>query len=518
MKYALTVNEIKAIDINAQYLGITKLQLMENAGAEIARKIKEKVNIKGKKVLIIAGRGDKGGDGFVAARHLSRDEVKTTVILIGDSRNIRSIEARKNWKILENMESSVELIVFKDKFQEDLLEEKIIESDVIVDAILGTGIKGSLKPPITTIIEKINQARLKGKYIVSIDIPTGLDPNTGEILGEAVMANLTITHHKLKRGLTVGEANKYAGEITVSNIGIPLEAELFAGPGDVLIVEKKRKPISHKGEYGRIIVVGGSVEYTGAPALTALAALKTGADVVKIMTPDRVADIIRSYTPNLIVSGYSGNYLNLKAIEQILSEAEKSDTIVIGPGLGLNERTVEASIRLIERLKHMEKNLVIDADALKACKRKTEILRGDRIMITPHQGEFKTITGIELPSEENGGWINRMKIVKEEALKLEVTILLKSHYDIISDGRRIKVNRTGNPGMTVGGTGDVLAGIAATIFTWCEDSFKAATAAAFINGLAGDLAVKEKGYHITATDVLDKIPDAFKEIEKYIEI
>ncbi|MEM1549477.1 MAG: NAD(P)H-hydrate dehydratase [Candidatus Methanomethylicia archaeon] len=511
----LSVEEIQAIDVNCEYLGIKRLMLMENAGAEVSRIILEMIKPK-KCITIVAGSGNKGGDGFVAARHLSRLGIEIIVILIGRPESIRSEEAKINWKIINELKSSIKTIVIEDTSQIDSIKELLTKSEVIVDALLGTGIRGLVKPPASEIIKIINHARECGAKIVSIDVPSGIDPNNGTPLGVAVKADLTITHHKPKIGLMTKDGTEYAGEIIVSNIGIPPEVELFAGPGDVIINIKRRRETSHKGDFGRIIVIGGSIEYTGAPALTALAALRTGADISIIITPSKIANAIRSFSPNLIVKEYEGEYLNTKGLKIIEKEIEKADVVAIGPGLSSTQEVLDNAMEVFKMAAEKGKNLVIDADALKAYAKNPSIVKGTRTIVTPHTGEFKIVTGITLPNEEGEGWKDRIPIVMNEARKLEVTILLKSHYDIISDGIKVKVNRTGNPGMTVGGTGDVLTGVTSTFLAWTNNTFRSAVAAAFINGLAGDIAVSEKGYHITATDVVEKIPEAFKIVEKYV--
>lgn len=512
---AITVEEMHSIDINSQHLGVSRLILMENAGAETTRAIMRKINVKNKNICILSHLGNKGGDGFVVARHLANQGSNINVILIGKPAQIRTIEARKNWEILNEMEYSINKTTFTDTSQLPLLEKLLLKADIVIDALLGTGIKGKIRTPIAEIVELINKAREEGKFIVSIDLPTGVNPNTGEIMGKAVKAHLTITHHKPKVGLLKEEIREYVGELVIANIGTPVETELFAGPGDVLISIKKRKPVSHKGDYGRIVIIGGSKDYSGAPALAALAALKTGADLAIIIAPKTISQAIRSFSPNLIVKEYEGEYFNEEGLKITLNEIGRADSIAIGPGLGLTETTINTTLTLIEEIKELNKKAVIDADAIKICSKKNEVLKGLNGIITPHTGEFKILTGIELPLEENKGWINRIEIIRKQARNLGATLLLKAHYDIISDGEKVKVNRTGNPGMTVGGTGDVLTGIASTFLAWENTPFRAATAAAFINGLAGDLAVNEKGFHITATDVLHKIPDAFKEVAKY---
>lgn len=512
---AVSVEDIQAIDINCEYLGVKRLMLMENAGAEVSRIILEKLKPKGD-ITIVAGVGNKGGDGFAAARHLAGRCGNITVILVGRPENIRSREAKANWEIIEKMNASIKTIIIEDLSQITSISDLLIKSEIIIDALLGTGIKGMVKPPASEIIRMINDAKENGVKIVSIDVPSGIDPNSGIPLGIAVKADITITHHKPKIGLTIKEAAEYTGEIIISNIGVPPEAELFTGPGDVIISVKRRREIAHKGDFGRIIVIGGSIEYTGAPALTALAALRTGADIAIVIAPSKIANVIRSFSPNLIVREYEGEYLNKKGLKIIEEEIEKSDAIAIGPGLSSNQEVLDNVIEVLKIIAERGKNLVIDADALKAYARNPSITKGAKTIITPHVGEFKIVTGITLPSEEGEGWKNRIPIVLEQARKLETTILLKSHYDIISNGVKVKVNRTGNPGMTVGGTGDVLTGVTVTFMAWTNNTFRSASAAAFINGLAGDIAVAEKGYHITATDVIDKIPEAFRTVEKYV--
>ncbi len=515
MNSGITVEEMFTIDVNCDYLGVSRLMLMENAGAEVARAICSKFDVKDKRIVIVAHTGNKGGDGFVAARHLALLGAEVIVVLIGDPSKIRTFEAKRNWDVICEMEYSINRIIVKDSLRMDLLAKALDKADIVVDALLGTGVRGTLRPPISEAVKLINKAKDRGAFIVSIDIPTGISPNTGEVLGLAVKADLTVTHHKPKIGLLSNKASKYVGELLTVNIGVPVEAELFAGPGDVLITMKERKLTAHKGDFGRILIIGGSKDYSGAPALAGLATLRSGADLAIIVAPKVISNAIRSYSPNLIVREYDGEYLNDKGVELALNEAERADAIIIGPGLSFRDEVVNSVLNLIDKLRSMNKKLVIDADAIKACSKDKNVLRDIIGVITPHAGEFKILTGIKLPNEENNGWKKRMEIVRNEAKNLGITILLKAHYDIISNGVKVKVNRTGNPGMTVGGTGDVLTGITATFLAWNNEPFKAAVAAAFINGLAGDLVFQEKGYHILASDLIEMLPEAFSKIREY---
>ncbi|RLF02275.1 MAG: NAD(P)H-hydrate dehydratase, partial [Thermoprotei archaeon] len=242
---------------------------------------------------------------------------------------------------------------------------------------------------------------------------------------------------------------------------------------------------------------------TGAPALAALASLRLGADLAVIYAPREAANAIRAYSPNLIVIPYSAPHLRPALVNEVARLLDRFDVIVLGPGLGLEEETVEAVLRLVEKLSRL-KPMVVDADALKALSRDLTLIKGAKAILTPHAGELRILTGVKVGEKLE----ERMRAAKELANAAGCTVLLKGHVDVVSDGRRVKVNRSGNPGMTVGGTGDVLTGVAATLLAWTRDPFKAACAAAFLNGLAGDLAVMKRGYHVLATDLIDFLPAA----------
>jgi NAD(P)H-hydrate epimerase len=231
-------------------------------------------------------------------------------------------------------------------------------------------------------------------------------------------------------------------------------------------------------------------------------------DVVIVAAPKTVANVIRGFSPNLIVRSLGGEYLTHDDLPSIKKLIDKSNGLVVGPGLGLEAETKEAVLKLIEIASCP---ILVDADALKALSEKPTLLMGKRSVLTPHAGEFAILTGRALAEPSNIE--ERMEQVKEASKRLGTTILLKAHEDVISDGERLKVNFTGNPGMTVGGTGDVLSGIVGAFLVWGADPFRAACAGAFVSGKAGDLAKLEKGYHIVATDVVEKVPSVIKEIE-----
>jgi len=490
---------MKALDINASYLGVTAQLLMENAGAAVAEVVRSRA--KGGKVVIVAGLGGNGGDGLVAARHLAATH-EVRVFLLGDPKVIRNEGTLRNWEILQRM-YTVKVFAVRGPEEARGLMSALSEADVIVDAILGTGVKGAVSGLLKDVIEAINSSKgLK----VAVDVPSGLDPDEGKIKGIAVKADVTVTFHAPKLGLLNPKVKGYVGELVVKPIGMPPDAELLCGPGDFFLVLKERRPWSRKGDFGKVLVIGGSRLYSGAPALSAMAALRAGADIAVIACPSSVANVIRGFSPNLIVRPVGREFITEDDVDELLDLAEGFDSIVIGPGLGLEEATKRAVASFVKGMK--DKPLVVDADALKAVALDLDALKGKKVVLTPHAGEFKLLTGTSLTEDVE----ERREVVQEAASMLGATILLKGHVDIISDGRRTKLNKTGNPGMTVGGTGDVLTGITATFLAWSKDPFESACAAAFLNGLAGDLALKELGHHMMATDIIERIPKAIMAI------
>lgn len=467
----LSSKEMAVIDRNAQYFGKTETELMEQAGKKVADSIGE-----GESASVFCGTGNNGGDGFVAARYLKEKGFEVIVYLVGDSDSIATEAAWQNFQKL--LELGVEVIEENDSsFYRNLK----ISSDVVVDAILGLGIKGELREPQKSVVETINQASSK---IISVDIPTGINPDTGR--GEGVKPSLTITFHKKKKG------NKNA---KVVDIGIPKKAETHAGPGDLLHL-RKRKQNSHKGDNGKIIILGGG-EFTGAPALAAMSAYRTGADLSIIHTKQAVKETIAGFSPNLIVKGHKNYQKATKSIENQLNEF---DAILIGPGIGRKPKDIEA---LKEFIPKTNIPTILDADSLYAATKNKEIINNK--IITPHEAEFRGIFD-KKGTKEN---------VEKASQKHNCIIIKKGKKDIISNGEKTKINESGTPAMTVGGTGDALAGaIAANIANNKNKKFEASVATAFIVGKAGELAEEEFGNGLTSTDLIEKIPKAIKKINE----
>jgi len=453
----------RAIDINSSYLGVSTLQLMENAGSAIAEEA-GRFN----RIALFCGNGNNGGDGLVAARHLSAKgkEVKA-YILDGNRTEVNS----RNLEILRNL-SSVDIETIKYSEDAGRIKNELKNFDIIIDALLGVGIKGELREPVKSLVDVMNRARAP---ILSVDIPT-----------PGVKADTTLSFHIPK-----------TKDAKVANIGIPKEAETQCGPGDVLTAIPRRKGNEHKGEFGRVLVVGGSREFTGAPVLTGKAALRTGVDLVTIMCPRFVAERI-PFDPNLMVTPLNSEfYLGKEDVDSILEK--EFDSIVIGNGLSQQDSSKYALKKLLRNLR--EKPVVLDADALKLVK--PSWLR-ENFILTPHEREFRILFG-----EPGETLEDKTEAVEKKARKTKATIVLKNPVDIISNGKETKLNKSGNAAMTVGGTGDALAGITGAFHCWAEP-LQAACAGAFLCGVAGDLALDDLGYAIMATDLIDKIPAALK--------
>ncbi|BFI76379.1 NAD(P)H-hydrate dehydratase [Sulfurisphaera ohwakuensis] len=477
----IDTKRMRAIEINSEALGIPTLLLMENAG----RSVKDEIlaRIKPNNAVIFVGHGGKGGDGLVTARHLAGEGVKVKVIILGENKHR---DAVFNYNAILDMDYSIEINEIK-----DLEELKPVEADVLVDAMLGTGFRGKPREPFATAIRVFNES--KG-FKVSIDLPSGIDADTGEAPGEYVKPDLVVTFHDMKKGLL-----RYNFNVIVKKIGIPPEAEIYVGPGDVVASIKKRDYKSKKGDNGRVLVIGGSYTFTGAPTLSALAALRTGADLVYVASSEDTAKIIAGYSPDLITIKLSGKNISPNNLEELKPWIDRADSVIIGPGMGLSEETIEASKMIVNYLMEKNKPAVIDADALKA-------ISGYKLypnaVITPHAGEFK----IFFKEETEKDIRKRITQVVAKAKECNCVVLLKGYVDIISDGMEFRLNKTGNPGMTVGGTGDTLTGIVGTFLAQKLSPFDAAAIGVFVNSLSGTLAYSELGPHITPSDILNKIP------------
>jgi NAD(P)H-hydrate epimerase len=497
--------EIKVLDRNAEFYGVPTINLMENAGKGVADFIKNDLKLKVKDILIFCGIGNNGGDGFVAARYLS-EFYNVTVFLTGKENEIKTSISKENFKKLKKTKTKI----FDIKSIENL-DKLTNEKEIIIDSMLGIGLSGKLREPYLSIVKKSNS--FKNKTIISVDVPTGFGTDT------SIKPNFTVTFHDIKIGMN----KQNSGNIKTVDIGIPKKAIEYVGPGELTTYYPIPKKESHKGDNGVVLVIGGG-PYIGAPALSGLAALRTGSDLVFIVTPKVAARAITSFSPELIkplrlaknVSSLSPNLIvkelnneenltidDIKIIEKYLP---KSDSIIIGPGLGSETKTKIAIKKLIEKCVKFDKSIVIDADAIQVVGKNPEIIKNSKTVITPHAGEFKELTNEKLENNIE----KRKKSVKKWAQNLQVTILLKGPIDVVSNGENIKLNDIHNQAMTVGGTGDVLAGIIGSLLSRDIEPFNAARVGIFINGSAGNNAFKKHSYGLIATDIINEIPNILK--------
>ncbi len=467
---AIPPEEVKVLDINSSYLGVRTITLMENAGAAVAEYV---LSICGPdaRVAVLCGKGNNGGDGFVAARHLAK-AARTEAYLAEPPEEITSDIARVN------MERAKETIRPLENFDPGQYE-------IIIDALLGVGLQGRPRDPYPKLIRNLNQSR---RTVVSVDVPSGWPSDL------QVRPRATVTLHAPKIGMTP----RNSGKIIVKDIGIPKDAETYCGPGDFALIPRRKKD-AHKGDAGRVLVIGGG-PYTGAPAFTGMAAMRAGADLTFVATPEPAALPVSVYSPNIIVKPLKGEMLSEEHVDYLVDFAKGMDVVAIGPGLGSAKETMYAVQRMIPRL---SVPLVIDADAIVACGDEPGMLRKKTGVITPHAGEFKKLTGRTVHPDDQE---KRGESVREAASRLKMTVLLKGPTDVISDGRFVKLNRVHNDAMTVGGTGDVLTGIVASLIAQKATPFGAARIGAFTAGVAGNLAFEEKSYGLLATDVIEKIP------------
>lgn len=477
----ITSDRMAAIDRNAAALGVPQRSLMEASGNAIARAVRSVATVDDP-VTILVGRGNNGGDGMVAARYL--EEFRVSVVLVGHPDRLTGELPRTNWEVLERAHVNTSITA-------DSTAIEPPDGAIVVDALLGTGVVGRIREPIRSAIEAINES---DAHVVSVDVPSGADPDATSIEGLAVDADTVVTFHDVKPIHDVLQTT-----VRVESIGIPRAAERFVGPGDVARVTA-RAPLAHKGDHGRVLVIGGG-PFVGAPALAAAAALRAGADLAEVAAPESGADTIAGYREDLIVRPVPGDRFEPTHLEMLADALARADVVAIGPGLGDDPETHAAVRSCLERYEGIA---VVDADALTVL---TEVEPRADIIATPHRREFEEL-GFAAPDD----WTAALEVVSEAAKALNATVLLKGRYDVTSDGTTTRVNRTGNPGMTVGGTGDVLTGAVAALSARTTP-IEATAVGAWANGRAGDRCRDESGYGFLASDVVEALPAAFSDLD-----
>jgi hydroxyethylthiazole kinase-like uncharacterized protein yjeF len=512
----LTAAQMREADrVTIEEVGLPSLVLMENAGRQVAAAIEALFpNLGTRRVAVLAGRGNNGGDGFVIARTLLERVVEVPVFVIGSLSEVRG-DARHNLEVLGRLGASV--VEIADEQAWELHFSEISTCDLIVDAIFGTGLRQALDGMYPTIVGDLNGS---GIPVVSVDVPSGLLADTHEVPGEAVRAMATVTLAAPKICHILPPAQRVCGELVIADIGIPeMILERLEGPyvevitrGVMRSVLEPRDPEAHKGEFGRVLIVAGSMGKSGAAHLTAMAALRSGAGLVTVATPRSVQPILAAMAPEYMTIGLpedEDGQVTADAIERVL--AAPADVIAIGPGLGTGDGVRAFVHGVVDRV---GVPIVLDADALNAFGGEHAALLtgrdGHDIIITPHPGEMARLLGITTDEVQ----ADRIKAARTFAEQHQLHVVLKGHRTLVAAPEgSIAINMTGNPGMATGGTGDVLTGVIAGWFGQLLDAEGAARLGVYLHGHAGDLAMADLGeVALTASDLLTYLGDAVLEL------
>ncbi|NLW02570.1 MAG: NAD(P)H-hydrate dehydratase [Clostridiaceae bacterium] len=511
----ITPEQMRRIDREAiERIGIPGVVLMENAAFQVSMKAAEILGKNGgRRVLVAAGAGNNGGDAFAVARHLLSMGYSVSLYMLSPPESLKG-DAAINANILKNMGFSMELL---DVGNLDKFAESCFEADLVIDGLFGTGLNrdiGGIALEAVCIINRYSRCTL------SIDIPSGVDGLTGRICGGSVRADYTVTFFLPKLGMVQYPGAACLGELTVADIGIPyaladeLETCELADADMVSEILPPRPEDSHKGTFGRVLMIAGSYAMPGAAVLCAQAAYRTGSGLVRLAVPREIVPILAARATEAVyvpMESLEGHIVctDSAALKELL---DNSDAVLIGPGLSLNHDTRKLVSQVIDLCR---KPLVLDADALNAIALDTDVLSRLKCeaAITPHPAEMARLIGTDTDSVQS----DRIGTAKAFAEEYGITVVLKGAGTVIAgpDGT-VCINPTGNSGMATAGSGDVLAGMTVSLLGQDVAPFEAAVAAVYIHGLAGDRAAAEKGTcSMTASDISERIGEELKAIGGY---
>jgi NAD(P)H-hydrate epimerase len=511
MMWLVTPEQMKELDRQTiQDAKIPGTTLMERAGTGVVTHLLQHFGpVKGKKAVVFCGKGNNGGDGLVVARLLQDKGVHLTVILMAPHKEL-SKDAQTMYRRLHKKINPSHILVLP---SQEILESLTQDAHILIDGLLGTGLSSSLRDPYSTAITAMNASHA---YTVAIDIPSGLDSETGAILGTAIQADLTVTFGYPKIGLYVGNAIDQVGHIEVVDIGIPIEYAQELKPQNHLLTPELVSPLiprrpqsAHKGTFGHAGIVAGSPGKAGAPALAALGALRVGTGLVTVATPQTVAPIVESKLLEIMTMALPetpAHLLGLEACTTLLGFCQDKSAVGFGPGLGVSSSITELLSQLLPQL---EVPCVFDADALNNLASHLDIFSGMKqpSILTPHPGEMARLLGTTSSKLINE---DRIGIARTFATKHHVILVLKGANTVIANPQgQIAICPTGNPGMASAGMGDVLTGVITGFLAQGLTAWNAARAGAYVHGLAGDLAAMAMGEPgLIASDVISAIPRA----------
>ncbi|MBW2641887.1 MAG: NAD(P)H-hydrate dehydratase [Deltaproteobacteria bacterium] len=499
------VAQMRSLDRYAiEKLAIPEEILMENAGEASCFVIMDEFGVAYKKFVIICGIGNNGGDGFVIARKIHSNGGDVKVFILGDVNKYKGA-AKKNFDIISGLQIEIRHIESVDSIKSDVLH-----CNAIVDAIFGTGLTRNVEGLYRDVIRLINKSR---KKVFSVDIPSGINGDTGEIMGSAVKANYTVTFGLPKIGNMLFPGHEHCGKLYVSHISFPPslynQDSIKVEINNYIKLPPKDK-IAHKGDFGDVLFIAGASSYFGAPYFSALSFLKTGGGYSRLAAPISLTPFIANKGSEIVFipqKETDSGSISLKNKDALLELSDKMDMVVIGPGLSLNEETQRLTRELV---KNIEKPLLIDGDGITAVSKDLDTLKQRKAptLLTPHMGEMSRITKMSVGDLEK----DKIDILQSTSKELNSIIVLKGAHSLIGyPDEKVYINMSGNPGMASAGSGDVLTGTIAAMFGLGLSIEDAARKGVFIHGFSGDLAAKDLGEDgITAQDILDYLPLAMK--------
>lgn len=504
MKYLVDAAKMKAIDeYTSNMLGIPSMVLMEKAAMAIVEVMQSKIKMTDR-ILAVCGTGNNGGDGIAAVRMLKELGYQADVLIIGDEKRATE-QTKQQLFIARNMDVKV------------FNNVKVSEYTVIIDAIFGIGLSKAVTGAFEQVIEAINSS---DNYVFAVDIPSGVSADNGKVMNVAVKADCTITFGVNKIGLVLFPGCEYANEVVLADIGFPKKAIEYVKPSiftyerEDLIQLPLRKKHSNKGTFGKVLVIAGSRNMSGACYLSAKAACRTGAGLVKVLTVEDNRSIIQTLLPEAILSTYDpANLKNKLEVDRIINELKWASSIVIGPGIGIS---ASADHLLDIVMNHSTAPIVIDADALSMLVGKTQYITKDNekenysdidlpdnVIVTPHLKEMSRMLDCDVANVQENFFSIGINAVKGKRFILT----LKDARTIVSDGIHCYINLSGNNGMATAGSGDVLTGVIAALLAQGMNRFEAAALGVYIHGLAGDKAVETKSmYSLIASDIIEALP------------
>lgn len=498
MQYAVSAQEMKQYDqYTISKIGIPALVLMERAAKETVMALLEQRKVTNKKVLVLSGTGNNGGDGLAVGRMLAALGARVTFLLIGNREKV-SAETDVQIRILENSGFSIQ----------SKLESK--EYDIVIDALFGIGLSRDLEGIYGDWVEEVNCMHQNGVYVCSVDIPSGICADTGKVMGHAIQADLTVAFAFAKKGELLYPGKNYSGKLEVRDIGIPIQAMKEHKPAAFFYEEKdlpelvpERAPDGNKGTFGKVLLIAGTRDMCGACILAGSSILRTGAGMVKIIAPECNREIIQRTLPEAML--YS--YLGMPEEAEVKKALDWADTVVIGPGLGTG---AEARFLLKSTLTCGQIPMVLDADALNMIGSSPELAgllkkAGRQAVLTPHPGELLRMLGADKELYP----LERMELIEEGLQKFGCVLAAKDAVTIVAepDGDKLFINTSGNDGMASAGSGDVLSGIIGALLAQHMPCFEAACAGVFLHGKAGEAAAARYGRHsMTAGDLVKQLP------------